>query len=333
MAALARRAAASQPGRKLVDALREEGGPQAAAAVPAEPPLDGWLNSLFGERLEALDAACAGGGIDAYANFRDLDDDLWALLLSRNYASYPNIAALLPDVPDPSLQERWNGASGLALLTQSKAFYSNVNTQMGRHGRPLEEARVLDFGCGWGRLTRFLARDVAPGNLLGCDPVDEILDICRTSRVPAELALSDFVPESLPFDGLDLVYSFSVFTHISEEAHLSCLRAIHGALKPGGLLMLTIRPPDYLELDPKMHGALAELGGDPVAATKGPKYVFVPHEPDPDHPQYDGGEMTYGDTTFSLGYVRECWSEWFDLLDVRAPVEDPYQVAVTLRRR
>ena len=256
------------------------------------------------------------------------------MLLTRRYECYPNIRALLPDVPEDRLQASWNGASGLALITQSKAFYRHVKGVYAEHGPgPLDAATILDFGCGWGRLTRFFARDVSPGNLLGCDPVEEILDVCRRDRVPADLRLSEFVPERLPFEqGVDLAFSFSVFTHISEEAHLSCLEAIHASLNPGGLLVVTIRPPAYLELDAKMHGALAVLG-DPIAALSEPRYVFVPHDADPDHPQYGGGEMTYGETVVSLPYIRERWSSMFDMVDVHASVEDVYQVAVTLRRR
>jgi hypothetical protein len=77
---------------------------------------------------------------------------------------------------------------------------------------------------------------------MGVDPTPEILDVCRDSRVPAELAGSDFLPESLPFAEIDLAYSFSVFTHISEAAAETCLDALHAAIVPGGLLILTIRP-------------------------------------------------------------------------------------------
>ena len=93
---------------------------------------------------------------------------------------------------------------------------------------------MLDFGCGWGRLTRMLARDVAPGNLFGCDPAQGILDVCRADRVPAELARSDFLPQRVPFDGpFDLAFAFSVFTHLSERAAEASLDALHAALAPG----------------------------------------------------------------------------------------------------
>lgn len=337
MAALARKAARSGPGRKLIEALREQ--PVQPAAVAGELDLDGWLTSLYGDELAAIDAACADRGPDdrgAYELFRGLDDDLWAVLLSRQYSSYPNILALLPEVPEPQLQINWNGASGLMLLSQSKAFYRHSKAMVEAHGgKALGDSRVLDFGLGWGRLARFFARDVAPGSLLGVDPTEDILDVCRRSRVPAELARSEFLPESLPFDGVDLAYSFSVFTHISEEAADTCLRALHSSLNDGGLLIVTIRPPAYLQLDAKMHGRLAELGGDPVAAVRDAGYVFVPHPVD-GHPQEGagaGGEMTYGEAVIGVPFIRERWGELYDVLDVHMTSEDIYQVAVTLRKR
>ena len=330
--ALARRAADTRTGRRLIAAIRGR-SPELAAPSAGELEVDGWLTSLFGERLAEIDAACAGAGPEAYALFADLDDDLWALLLARQYSSYPNILALLPEVPEPGLQINWNGAAGLALLSQSKAFYRHVKAMAAAHsGTPLAASRVLDFGMGWGRLTRFFARDVAVGSLLGVDPSEEILDVCRRSRVPARLARSEFLPETLPFEDVDLAYSFSVFTHISEAAAETCLRALHAALNPGGLLIVTIRPPAYLVLDPKMHEALAELG-DAAEAMSEPRYVFVPHPVEGGHPQYEGGEMTYGESVISLPYVRERWGELYDLIDVKVVTEDIYQVAITLRKR
>ncbi|HET6830897.1 MAG TPA: class I SAM-dependent methyltransferase [Solirubrobacterales bacterium] len=340
---LARPPAPSPPprSRRLAGALRS------LLAHPAtEPPdpsfaaneadVDGWLTSLRGPELEAIDRelAAVGPRLDNFALFRDLDDDVWALLLGRRYSTYLSILETLPLVPEPALQLRWNGAHGIALLNQSKAFYRHCKAMQDRHGSgPLGAARVLDFGCGWGRLTRFFARDVEPGALHGCDPVEKILEVCRRSRLPAVLHRSEFVPEELPVEGFDLAFSFSVFTHISEQAAASCLRALHRALNPGGLLVLTIRPPAYLDLDAKMHAARDALRPDPLSALAEPRYVFVPHDADPEHPQYEEGEMTYGEAVISLPYVRERWGELFELADVKIVTEDLYQVAITLRKR
>jgi SAM-dependent methyltransferase len=300
-----------------------------------DPLLDEWLAHYFDARLSELDAACAGAGPEALPLFRDLDDDLWALLLSREYARYPNIRALLPQLPERSLQMRWNGTAGLQLINQGKAFYVRAKERFSRSsGVALEDSKVLDFGCGWGRLTRFFARDVAPGALFGCDPVEEILDVSKRLRVPATLARCDFVPERLPFDQrFELAFAFSVFTHISEAAHEACLGAIHASLSPGGILIVTVRSPAYLGYSDAMRPLLDSLGSDPVAALTEPRFLFIPHAAEPQHPQYHAGEMTYGETVISLPYIEQRWAPQFELVDVSLMTEDLHQIVVTLRRR
>jgi SAM-dependent methyltransferase len=306
--------------RRSLGALVRRGREPAAAATR----YDEWLELAAGEELRAIEAACADGGTEQFARFRGLDADVWALLLTQEYDAYPNIRALLPAVPDPALQELWNGASGVRLASQGAAFYAKLLARYERVSTcPLVQARVLDFGCGWGRLTRFLARDVASGNLYGCDPVESILDVCRRTRVPATLARSDFAPAQLPFDAtFDLAFAFSVFTHLSEAAHLRCLEALHTAMRPGAVLVVTVRPAAYLELMQLV----------PDARLEGAAYVFVPHPAEASHPQYAGGEMTYGETVVTLPYVRERWSPLFELLGADVLLGDPYQVMLTLRR-
>jgi SAM-dependent methyltransferase len=332
-------------GRRIMRPLRTVGrlgrrlrfgpAPHCSSSSTVAPRYDSWLEHFHGERLSQIDAACMNGGPDLLALFRELDVDLWALLLTQEYELYPNIRSLLPSMPDAALQELWNGASGERLAGQSKAFYTKLCQAFARHSDlPLTEARVLDFGCGWGRLTRFLARDVKPGRLYGCDPVEGILDACRESGVPATLARSDFLPERLPFDEkFDLAFAFSVFTHMSEPAHESCLRALHAALNPGGILVVTVRPPEYLRFSELMHPVLESLGPDYRARLKGPLYLFTPHPTEPIHMQYAGGEMSYGETVITLPYIRERWSRMFELVDVDLLIDDLHQVVITLRRR
>jgi SAM-dependent methyltransferase len=296
---------------------------------------DSWLEHFHAGQLGRIDAACADAGPESLTLFRDLDVDLWALLLTQEYEVYPNIRSLLPSVPDPSLQQLWNGASGAVLASQSASFYRKLCERFSRHSDvPLAHARVVDFGCGWGRLTRFLARDVQPGRLYGCDPVEQILAVCRDNGVAATLARSDFSPERLPFtESFDLAFSFSVFTHISEAAHESCLRALHASLRPGGVLALTVRPPEYLHFCELMHPVLESLGPDYRGRLDEPRYLFVPHPAEPSHLQYEGGDMTYGETVITLPFIRERWSPMFDLVDIDLLVGDLHQVMLTLKRR
>jgi SAM-dependent methyltransferase len=328
----------TRPLRVARGAVRRLGTEPAEHADAEQTPfesLDSWLRSTYGERLGAIDEACArASGPQRFALFRDLDDDVWSLLLTRQYERYPNIAALLPDVPEPELQAMWNGLSGVALARQSRGFYARLRETYERHGRrALADSHVLDFGCGWGRLTRMFARDVAPGGLYGCDPTQAILDVCAELRVPATLARSEFVPERLPFDQrFDLAYAFSVFTHLSERSHQACLQALHDALEPGGILVVTIRPPAFLYANELIAPAREQVRRDSELLSRA-SYLFVPHMAIEQHPQYSGGgEIDYGETIVTLAYVRERWSELFELLDVRVQLEDPHQLMLTLRR-
>ncbi len=324
----ARRIARTSLGKKAVSSLRSD---------PVPSLLDEWLVPLFDEELARIDAALKDPGAEPWKEFRDLDDDLWSLLLTREYDAYPNIRAFLPGHPDPALQQMWNGTSGTTLAAQSVCFYRKLKEMQASYGsKPMAGTSVLDFGCGWGRLTRMLARHLGPGQLHGCDPVEDILDICRQTGVPAELARSEFLPESLPFGRkFDLIFSFSVFTHISEAAHRASLAAIHDGLEPGGLFIVTVRPPAYIDFNPLMQPAADRLGPDRLAELRKPQYVFVPHETE-GHPQYDDAAddpMSYGEAVITLPYVREQWGEMFELLDVSVMTGDMYQVVLTLRKR
>jgi SAM-dependent methyltransferase len=299
--------------------------------------VDSWLEEFYGERLEAIDAECAKDRSDErYARFRELDDDVWALLLTQQYELYPHIRALLPSMPEPELQEIWNGASGPSLASQSRSFYTKLRASFQRHGaRPLSDASVLDFGCGWGRLTRYLLRDVAPGRLYGCDPVQAILETCRSNRIAATFARSDFLPERLPFqERFDLAFAFSVFTHLSEPAHERSLLALHRSLSPAGILIVTIRPPEYLSHCEALHPVAAALGPDIKEAMAMPRYLFVPHPPDPRHPQRQGdGQMEYGETVITMAYIRERWSSLFEMVETAVLLDDLHQVILTMRRK
>ena len=144
--------------------------------------------------------------------------------------------------------------------------------------------------------------------------------------MPATLAQSDFLPERLPFDEpFDLAYAFSVFTHLSEAAHERCLAALHAGLRPGGILVVTIRPPAYLDESPLM-ASVRDRAADP--------YIFAPHVADPHHPQYAGPrDALRRDRDHAALRARALGGV------VRAAPRRPrsssdiHQVALTLRRR
>lgn len=77
-------------------------------------------------------------------------DDYSLILLSNKEAN-------LPTMPPPEVQMRFTGKSQVDTMQQAVNFLKNVERgYQARTGRSLENSRILDFGCGWGRMLRLL---------------------------------------------------------------------------------------------------------------------------------------------------------------------------------
>lgn len=239
---------------------------------------------------------------------------------------YPHLRAVLPRMPSDEVQRNWTGASGDALLRQSCAYVRSVAVAYGRFGsRPWTEMRMLDHGCGWGRLIRLFYKFVAPERIWGLDPWDRSIQICRETGVLGNLAVCDYLPEDLPVGDarFDLISAFSVFTHLSERCHSQVLAVLRRYVADDGLLALTIRPPDYWK-----HRTTFPEGVDAKAlqqrhAETG--FAFIPH-----NRKAIDGDVTYGDTSISFDYIEREWKDW-RVVDVDLNAVDPYQAIVFLK--
>jgi SAM-dependent methyltransferase len=106
-------------------------------------------------------------------------------------------------------------------------------------GAPL---KVLEWGCGPGRLIRHMAA-LAPERelqLSGADYNPESIAWCR-ANLPGIAFVENALNPPLPFPDatFDAVYNFSVFTHLSESVQRDWVRELSRVLKPGGLLACT----------------------------------------------------------------------------------------------
>jgi SAM-dependent methyltransferase len=304
-----------------------------ADVFPSPEPerYDSWLEHHFGGLLGEIEARAAGQDADIFSLFNPIeDDDLWAVLLSKRYRCFPAIRRLLPDLPDPEQQELISGQSGLALSRQTIDFCAHLKSVQRRHGRgALRDCRMLDFGCGWGRIPRFLAKDIPAERMSGCDDNRDRIDLCKRLGIPGSFEVSATVPAQLPVEGpFDLVSAFSVFTHTEEETHLACLRAIHAVMAPGGLAVLTVRPPEYMLTEPAFRWLRAELGGAEKIGFDDAEYHFAPMP----FPPVDG-KLRYGNTVITRGYMERNWTEMFEILEAQLMLDDPYQVPIVLRKR
>jgi SAM-dependent methyltransferase len=101
--------------------------------------------------------------------------------------------------------------------------------------RVKERVRILGSGCGCGRLTRFFqaSRDAkyAKWKVYGSDINAESVECCARN-LPDIITLKNGVtpPLVLPEGGVDLVFAFSVFTHLPEQAANGWLAEMHRVL-------------------------------------------------------------------------------------------------------
>jgi ubiquinone/menaquinone biosynthesis C-methylase UbiE len=137
-------------------------------------------------------------------------------------------------------------AISLELDSQELAqTYDVTSTRQFNHGRlliaslaPQPGERVLDVGCGTGRLGEYVANLVAPnGEVHGVDPLPLRIDLAARknprfhARVGRAEDLSDFADASF-----DVVYSNSVFHWVKDKP--LALREALRVLKPGGRIGL-----------------------------------------------------------------------------------------------
>lgn len=155
----------------------------------------------------------------------------------------------LPAFPDATLQVNTTSLSGEAAIRQAGAFFADVVGALEADGSPLQrDSRVLDFGCGWGRVGRMFLRDVSIDALEGCDVDPAFVEVTshlfgtRNFRV-----CSPNPPSHAASNQYTLIVSYSVFSHLSEATTRAWLEEFHRILKPGGYLAFTTRHDSFFD--------------------------------------------------------------------------------------
>ena len=103
--------------------------------------------------------------------------------------------------------------------------------------------RILDVGCGPGRLAIAAGAAAGPGGeIWGIDPAPEMIQLARRHAARANM-MAHFevgVLEALPFvdNHLDLVLSSLMFHHLPDEVKRRGLAEIHRVLRPAGRLVV-----------------------------------------------------------------------------------------------
>lgn len=108
--------------------------------------------------------------------------------------------------------------------------------------------RILDFGCGCGRVIRAL-HFYTPAQLYGTDYNRAMIQWCQHNLPVAQFVCNDLTPP-LPFDdaAFDFIYALSVFTHLPEALQCPWMTELRRVLRPGGYLLFTVHGEYYLNV-------------------------------------------------------------------------------------
>ena len=125
-----------------------------------------------------------------------------------------------------------------------------VRTLVHEDGSAVEDLdALLDWGCGCGRVLRNWSHLPPRTQVAGCDINRKMVEWCAENLPFAEVAVNDLAPP-LPYPdaSFDLVYAFSVMTHLDEELQHAWSRECYRVLKPHGYFLFSTMGDHYLEL-------------------------------------------------------------------------------------
>jgi ubiquinone/menaquinone biosynthesis C-methylase UbiE len=256
--------------------------------------------------------------------FENVDDDFWFWLYADGYTKNPLVHKLLPSMPNEKIQNQFAGASGYATLRQAFSAYKLFKQIARNSSKDLSHCnKILDFGCGWGRIVRFFLKDIESSGLYGIDCDSDIINLCKQSNMKCNFETVNPMPPTLFFDNIfDVIYCYSVFSHLSEEAHIKWLVEFQRILKPGGLVIATTRPRNFINICDELRkreniqtwqrGTTASFPNTELSLSDYDSGKYC-------HSATGGGGIRdssfYGETCIPKRYVEEHWTKYFTLVD------------------
>lgn len=276
--------------------------------------------------LAKLDKIHINAGNVPFEKFSGVSDDFWFWLYTSGYLLRPGLQKIMPSMPEERIQLQYTGISGYRSLEEAFLFYQFIKLKIKQFDVKIQpESKILDFGCGWGRIVRFFLKDLPSASIYGIDCDSEIINICNTTGLNCNFSVNDIYPPTEFEDNrFDVIYSFSVFSHLSEDAHRRWLVEFRRILKPGGILIVTTRSRDFILTCARLRDV--KETDVPFFAT-GPSQSFL--DTSMTLEQYDNGNYIYepiggggirdgsfyGETCIPEKYIRTEWAKYFRHLD------------------
>jgi SAM-dependent methyltransferase len=175
-----------------------------------------------------------------------VDIDIFGLLNGREVARLSTLYR--PDYRD-SWAEPPASLMRRTIFVDQTNFYWLVGLQsfseyyktIQRHCDIKRAKRLLDWGCGCGRMTRFFSKHIGHLEVHGCDIDTEQIEWCAANLPKARfVVIPPFPPTMYADDMFDIVISWSVFTHLRRDVQLDWLKEMRRIIAPGGLFLASV---------------------------------------------------------------------------------------------
>lgn len=237
--------------------------------------------------------------------------------------------------PPYHLQARIAGESGVAFASFGELAVRQMVDLLACHGQDMSAvATVLDFGCGPGRVIRHFKAAYPHMRLCGADIDPEAIEWCAGNlNDVGEFYVNDILPPlPYPDETFDFIYTVSTFTHMPESMQFAWLLELRRILKRGGHLLATVHGPAMVDYIITLYPGASALRDELHAGG----FVYVGEE-------REGWPTYFGKTTCGLpsfyklsyhshSYIREHWSDYFDILSIGSMNLNIFQDAVLARK-
>lgn len=225
----------------------------------------------------------------------------------------------------------WSGAVDMAQFIELYDQYRSPSDP--------EHPTILDFGCGCGRMTRFLNNCNDKWKSYASDINSELVNWCK-KNLPGIQTYRNNARPPLPFknQSFNLVFSLSIFTHLPEQLANLWLPEIYRVLAPNGILILTTHGHMALETirESKAHLDMFKMKREEVLD------ILMNFEKMPfkfmSYSLYDinranAGEE-YGNSFIHQDYIKNKWNnKQFKVLQYLAGGLRGWQDIIVLQRR
>lgn len=112
----------------------------------------------------------------------------------------------------------------------------------------LKHKKILDWGCGPGRIIRHLPEVIGHNcSFYGTDYNSNSIKWC-SENLPDIKFNHNTLEAKLPYpdNEFDVIYGLSIITHLSEKKHFEWFQELYRVLKPNGILLLTAQGDNFI---------------------------------------------------------------------------------------